>query len=716
LRPLLGRRAAALEHAWLTADRSERHEIEIVAELLARRVRSERSILLAPPDKQQADGPLRLGRILHGTTELGWLGIHENELMQHAAITGRSGSGKSTLCLRILLQLIERRIPWLVFDYKRSTRHLRSLDLARDVRIVTLGRDIGATMCFNILVPPPGTTPDVHQRRLIELIADSWYAGDGVISLLERAFTEAYAKLAPKWPTIADIKQIVDDTPAKSRELLWKTSAMRILQQLTTGQLGRILNTRRDADALTQLRQHHTVIELDGLAVNDANMLTSFIVQHLTHQLLAEPQREKLRFVCLIEEAHHLLAKREGGRESVLETALREGREVGLGIMLADQCISAISSTALANCYSIICLNVRQRADITAASGSLLLGERQRDLLSILPVGEAVARLSDRWPHAVHIKIPPLNINKGAITDADVRLAHLNGPYAIAALDSPQSDSAVSTDSALNSCASSGAEANSARPPPDKTDSSTDSTHDGPHDAQAPTRTDLASPRPPPPEALQRQFSATARDDAGPLDDPHHGSECRALLESIARQPLLSVTARFESLRLSRRKGTALKQALVEEGYITPVDLLTPKGRTVLLALTEQARVWLVRHRIPISPVRGSLIHAWWQQRLAEQLRAAGWQVKLESTVDGHAFDLAAHRDGHKLLMEVETGRSDWLKNLTHLERTAADHKAVLWLDAASHKRARDAAAATIAVLAPAEVDRWIGRWGRWGG
>ncbi|TVQ55035.1 MAG: hypothetical protein EA377_04260, partial [Phycisphaerales bacterium] len=126
-----------------------------------------------------------------------------------------------------------------------------------------------------------------------------------------------------------------------------------------------------------------------------------------------------------------------------------------------------------------------------------------------------------------------------------------------------------------------------------------------------------------------------------------------------------------------------------------------------------QARAWLVRHRIPITPVRGSLIHAWWQQHLADQLRAAGWRVELESTVDGHAFDLAAKRDGQSLLLEVETGRSDWLKNLTHLERAAADHKAVLWLDAASRRRARSAAAATIVVLAPAEVGRWIEAIGR---
>jgi energy-coupling factor transporter ATP-binding protein EcfA2 len=758
LKPILGPRASALEHAWLTADRAEQHEIEIVTELLARRATTERSVLLHPPTSDQADGPIRLGRILHGRNPLGHLGLTESELTQHIGVFGRSGSGKSTLCLNILLQLIDRNIPWLVFDHKRSTRSLLSIPTKRPIRVVTLGRDTDALLRFNIMVPPPGLTPDVHQRRLIELIASTWYTGDGVISLLERAFTTAYRQAAPNWPTIADVRTIVEDMPAKSRELLWKTSANRVLTQLTTGQLGRILNTRQDDLALHALLTEHTVIELDGLAVNDTTLIVSSIITHLTHQLLASPPREQLRMLCLIEEAHHLLPKRDTtSHESTLETTLREGREIGLSVMLADQCISAIAPTALANCFTTVCLNTRHRSDLTAASGSLLLDEPRKHILSLLPVGQAVVRLSDRWPHPVHIAIDELPITKGSVTDDHIRTAHLNGPFSMHALDqlhehrNTQTHSTHSPVSAPNSPnetpsadvpprpphaiptqrGDSHAVSTASPHPPQKTlhpprpppRAETPSSHTDPHAHRA-SEPAAARPAPEAPQPQHRPQTRT-RPSKAPVDGPGEDAldhaewpgEMRALLESVAREPLLAVTARFEALGLSRRKGTACKTALVDEGMVRAVDLITPTGRTVLLGLTDDGRRWCGRRDIAVAPVHGSLVHAWWQRRAADLLRSAGWEVQIEqavgggrapsSSASGHAFDVVAERDGRRALLEVETGKSDYLSNLVELERTPADARAVLWLDPASHRRI-ESVAGRVRVLRPAALEGWV--------
>jgi len=382
LRPLYGSRIDALEQTWLTSDAGERHEIEVVAELLRRRAAGTGTALLQPPPSREADGAIRLGRIVHGDHELGWLGVARDELMQHMAVTGRSGSGKSTLCLHVARQLLDQNIPWLIFDYKRSARALRGLDDRRDVHVASLGRDIGATLSFNPLVAPPGVPLDSHIRTTVEMIARSWFAGDGVMSLLERIIWQAYEAMAPTIPTLKDVKATLEETTLKGREAQWSQSCQRILMQLTTGQLGRVLCRRRDAAALDQLRWNHTVVELDGLATNDANFLTQHLVHHLTQTLLEARERETLRFVVLIEEAHHLLARHDGQHETVLETCLREGREIGLGIILADQCISAISPTALANCFTVACLTVRQRADVNAGAASLLTIPQRNPLKS----------------------------------------------------------------------------------------------------------------------------------------------------------------------------------------------------------------------------------------------------------------------------------------------------------------------------------------------
>jgi hypothetical protein len=172
---------------------------------------------------------------------------------------------------------------------------------------------------------------------------------------------------------------------------------------------------------------------------------------------------------------------KEHPEESVLETCLREGREIGLGIIIADQCISAVSPTALANCFTTVCMNVRQRADVNAAAGSLLISEDKRQLLSTLPVGEAVVRLSDRFPHPMHIRVPRLDLPKGAIQDRDVRDGYLAGPYCASALDTKvdgaPTHSTLSGQSTDSRARERQREVISARPLTDKTIKRTDSTH-----------------------------------------------------------------------------------------------------------------------------------------------------------------------------------------------------------------------------------------------
>lgn len=701
LRPALGPRADALELAWISAKPEERTEIEIVAELLRRQVSSPRSVLLHPPTGDQADGPIRLGQILHGDRALGWLGLHEGELLQHLGVFGRSGSGKSTLCLKVLLQLLERNIPFVVFDFKRSARALRRVPHGDRIAVVSLGRDIGATLAFNPLSPPPGVGRDEHQRQLVELISDSWLAGPGVISILERAMTECYQVSGDRDPTIADVHRVVEAMNVKAREALWRQSALRILAQMTTGPLGRILTRRSDAKALHQLRTGFTIVELDGLASSDAAFLTQHIMRFLTQCLLADRSRERLRLVCLVEEAHHLLAKREGsgggGGEPVLETCLREGREVGLGIMIVDQSPSQIAPVALANRFTTIVFNCRQRTDVSTAAGSLLLEDDQRDLLGLLPVGQAVARLSDRWPHAVHIQAPPLDLPKGQVSDQDVADAFVTGPYGRLQLDGPGpplieqrlGDSAGSAHSATNRGPDAKWNAIPARPVPADITTMTDS-RALPQDREG--SSSLSS------KQIESRFD-------GDIDLP---PEARLLLEHVATAPLTSVTSRYATLGLSRRKGDAAKRVLVDEGYLKPIDVAIPTGQLLLLELTDTARLWLQRRRIEPAATQGSLLHAWWQQHAAELLRAAGWTVALEHRIGGHAFDIHAERAGNTLLLEVETGRSDYLGNLAALESATSDRRWVLWLDTATLLRIRSLAPKSVKIVQPRELARLI--------
>ncbi|MEN6384053.1 MAG: DUF87 domain-containing protein, partial [Phycisphaerales bacterium] len=80
-------------------------------------------ILLSLPPENKAKGSIDLGTILYDKEK--WpLGLKYGEIIQNTAILGRSGAGKTNVTFNILSQLIEKNIPFVFMDWKRTVRHL----------------------------------------------------------------------------------------------------------------------------------------------------------------------------------------------------------------------------------------------------------------------------------------------------------------------------------------------------------------------------------------------------------------------------------------------------------------------------------------------------------------------------------------------------------------------------------------------------------------
>jgi hypothetical protein len=139
----------------------------------------------------------------------------------------------------------------------------------------------------------------------------------------------------------------------------------------------------------------------------------------------------------------------------------------------------------------------------------------------------------------------------------------------------------------------------------------------------------------------------------------------KALLLDIHAHPYSGVVERYRRLAVSRRKGDNFKRSLIAKELIIQIEIPTRSGRIVLLDLTEKAREYFEKAGLEVRrrKLNEGLEHDFWKHKVAEYYQKQGFEVKIEEPVNGFT-DLVIEKDGEKIAVEIETGKSDWKKNL----------------------------------------------------
>jgi len=431
LRPILGAKMDEVFAAYCAEDPDGKQQMETYLELLSAKHLPQgldgTDNELIPPSQEQAQGEYPIGQVSYSGKSLYPFGLRENEWIQHMAILGRSGSGKTNIGFSILQTLVQRHKPFLVFDWKRNYRDLLTRPEFRNVEVYTIGRNI-APLTFNPLIPPVGTDPKTWLKKLNEVIAHAYCLGNGVLFLLQQAvdavYEEAgvYENLVQRWPTFQDVLLKARKMDLRGRESGWLSSTLRALSSLCFGGMGDLLNSSSNR-SIDHILDGNVILELDGLSQADKTFFVQACLLYLHHKKMAENVREHFDRCILIEEAHHILSGQRTsltGSESVMDTTYREIREFGVSLVLLDQMPSKLSGFALANSYATICMSMSNRADINAMTQTLLL-ESGKDVLGTLEVGQAVVKLQGRIPRPFLISIPEFMIQKGRVTDEQIR-------------------------------------------------------------------------------------------------------------------------------------------------------------------------------------------------------------------------------------------------------------------------------------------------------
>ena len=213
------------------------------------------------------------------------------------------------------------------------------------------------------------------------------------------------------------ILQAIDELPTNQRSSGWKISAARACESLElSSAVG--LDAKSQAAFAKSLLKQNTILELDGVSQNTKKFLIPLLCYWIYFVQLASDGREKLKFVIFLEEAHHTVYRHEArAKETLMNVLLRQCRELGIGMVLIDQHPHLISSAGLGNCYTTICMNLKDPSDINKAAGLSGLEEGDRRFFNSLSVGQAIVKLQDRWRQPFLVQFPLVDAKKGFVTD-----------------------------------------------------------------------------------------------------------------------------------------------------------------------------------------------------------------------------------------------------------------------------------------------------------
>ena len=370
----------------------------------------EDKILLPPPPPEKTSGEIKIGKVTYNNKQLQDFSIEKNDLIRHVAVFGKTGSGKTNVAFHMVKQLMEQGIPFMIFDWKRNFRDLLKLpEFKGKIKFYTVGREI-LPFKFNPKIPPKNCDQEAYQKKLLEIIEWAYFLGHGAHDILMEIYDKGNFSEMLEW---------IKKQNRRGREMLWKDSSKRTLNAINFGAFGRMFNNPSPFN-MKKLFKQNIVLELDGLSETDKCFFIGAILLWNSEFRRAQPEREILKHVFLIDEAHHIFRKKpETKQEDITDIIFREIREYGESIIILDQHAHKTSTQALGNTNTRIALQTDLDRDRKALAGCMLLKRDQEEWLGKLQIGEGIVKTGNT-KNPFLIKIPKFKITKGTVTDYDL--------------------------------------------------------------------------------------------------------------------------------------------------------------------------------------------------------------------------------------------------------------------------------------------------------
>lgn len=347
-------------------------------------------------------------------------------LAAHTFIAGTNGSGKSNAIFRLLEELQQASIPFMVIEpAKGEYKNVFGRD--KNIKVYGTNRTKTPLLYLNPFWFNSDVNVKEHIARLMDVFNASWPMYAAMPSVLNTAIESAYkacgwnlnsSRCAGQriFPTVKDVlialKQKMETT-AFSEEVKgnYLGALSTRLESLCNGIYADIFSGADIGD--TSLFEENVLIDLSraGSPEISAMIMGILLIRLREYRMSEGALNHPLRHITVLEEAHHLLrrtsaAQTEGGANlmgkavEMISNAIAEMRSYGDGFIIADQSPGLLDPSVLRNTNTKIILRLPEGGDRELVGDTIGLTGKQTYEISRLKTGVCVIYQKD-WLEAV---------------------------------------------------------------------------------------------------------------------------------------------------------------------------------------------------------------------------------------------------------------------------------------------------------------------------
>ena len=346
--------------------------------------------------------------------------IPMDALRQHVFITGFTQSGKSTTMQRIIGELSNRGIPFIVIESakKQYCELLADKRLSSKIQIYSGGYDT-RLLQINPFQPEAGTILDNHIQSLVALFISLFDEPAPLPQIINLLVYKAYTSKGwnnkdrvkqierREFPTIDTMLQLIDEVIEEIRysskypetaENMRGVLRGRLLS-IVQGSMNDVLNTTHNI-SIEEMFSSSAVVELDDFSASNRSFISGLLALKTYEFSKNSDYGSTTRRLLIIEEAHNIVPNVDLGRTSSnlalcsnhFTSMLAEVAAYGTGLVIIDQRPTAVSPAVIANTGTKIIHNLQAGEDKSAMALSLGLTETEANIISDLKIGQAVVK------------------------------------------------------------------------------------------------------------------------------------------------------------------------------------------------------------------------------------------------------------------------------------------------------------------------------------